>query len=251
MYQYRNTHTTTLELSTKVLADATALGVEYERKRVENGYQNVQGQNWTPEQSLAYRVSGYCGEAAVALYLGLTPKKVDHFQDKPDIGGYDVMTTKRPNGCLIFTPKNPLYSVKILVIDESPFFHLVGCYQCCDAREHKEWWREPRPGGGAWFVPQDVLRPINSGDDVRPIDEQQKRTLDKFAGDWRETLENAGVKPPNTSPFGRAIFDRRVVDEMGKEPYGAKPSLRNPGGNVAYVAGLDPKLATYHERKEP
>lgn len=240
-----NTFTETLELAPTVISQATALAEKKERERVEGQYQNVQGQNWTPAQSLAFRISGYCGEAAVALFLGLTPKRDDWFQNRPDVGGFDVMTSKRSDACLIFTPRNPLYSVKILVIDESPFFHLVGCYQCDEARQHREWWREPRPGGGAWFVPQKVLRPINSGDDVRPIGAAQAKALDRFSHEWRGRLENEGIEPPKPMKLNKAIVDR-----MGAEPYGHAPSLRNPGGNVFAVRGLDPKLATYHPPKD-
>lgn len=240
-----NKFTETLELASHVIAQATALAEAMERKKTENGYAAIQGKSVSPEQSLAYCISGYCGEAAVALHLGLAPKTTDWFQNRPDVGGYDVMTSKRHNASLIFTPRNPLCSVKILVIDESPFFHLVGCYRCDDAREHREWWKEPRPGGGAWFVPQKELRAINSADDVRAIDQNQAKALDKFSHEWRGRLENEGIEPPKLAPLNKAIVDR-----MGQEPYGHGASLRNPGGNVFAVRGLDPKLATYRPRKD-
>lgn len=188
------------------------LGAAFERaKAIEDENRKaarpaVQGESPYGTESFLRRVSGYAAESAVASFLGLDPVRTgDHFQQKPDVGGYDVMATKHKDGCLIFTPKNPLWSVKVLVIDESPWFHLAGCYACSDAREHPEWWREPRPNGGAWFVPQSVLRPIGSAEDVRPIAERQKQNLEAFSADWRTMLKRAGVEPPKASPFANAV----------------------------------------------
>lgn len=198
-----------IELAPHILGAAFERAKEIEDENRREDRPAVQGESPYGSASFLRRLSGYAAESAVACFLGLDPiRKGDHFQRKPDVGGYDVMATKHPDGCLIFTPKNPLWSVKVLVIDESPWFHLAGCYSCADARKHPEWWREPRPGGGAWFVPQAALRQIGSAQDVRPIAEREKHNLETFSADWRTALTRAGVQPPKDSPFGNAITDK-------------------------------------------
>jgi hypothetical protein len=115
------------------------------------------------------------------------------------------MASKRHSAGLIFTPRNPLWSVKILVVDESPVFHLCGCYRCGEAREHPEWWREPRPGGGCWIVPQESLRAMRSAADVCTLDERRESELQQFSRDWRAALAEQGVTPPTYHPIAATI----------------------------------------------
>lgn len=245
-YEYKTAHAVSIELADAVIEEARLRAASVEAEDVRLGRKQSQGNTYSTEESLARRSSGYLGEAALSLYLGLSPvKSGDHF-NRPDVGGYGVRTTKRLDGCLIILPKDPLWAVQVLVIDECPWFHIAGCYRVDEARRHAEWWKEPRPGGGAWFVPQDVLLAVNSADDVRPIDERAVKTLAEFSHDWRAQLRAAGVEPPKPSPLSKA-----VVDRMAAEPYGSKNEASyNPGGLVVRT-DVPPELATHHPRKEP
>ena len=198
-FQYQNAHTVTLELAPFVIRNARERAAAIEDENERAGRPAVQGQSGYGPDSVERRVSGYCGESAVAALLGLDPVRGtgDHFQNRPDVGGFDVMTTKRHDGRLIFTPKNPLWSVKVLVVDESPFFHVCGCYPCAEARNHPEWWQVPRPNGGCWMVPQPFLREIDAAPDTKPVPESVKRDLLRFSRDWRGALRAAGLRDPN------------------------------------------------------
>lgn len=263
-----NDFTVSIELAESLLDVAIKRATEIEQKNREDGRRNVQGNTYSPEKSLELRIRGYAGEAALATHLGRpVPRHGDHWQNRPDVGGYDVMCTNRLDGRLIFTPRQPLWSVKVLVIDQWPVFHIVGCYLAADAHKHYEWWKEPRPGGGAWFVPQEELRPVNEGDDVRPIDDRDRKALDHFSRDWRQALHAAGVDQPKPSPLAKAVtthpvqtgpvsdirnvIDHAVVNTIANEEYGStNRATYNPHGLVVRT-DVPPHLQTYHPREEP
>lgn len=168
MFEPQNRHTTTITLTGIECAAAAAFAKRIEDANKRNKRRNKQGLRVSAEQSLAMRVSGMQGEAALAKALGYAQNVLaDAWRSRPDVGAYDVMTTKLERGSLIFTPRDQLLMKKVLVVDCCPVFHVCGWYLCEDAREHKRdaagknpLWQTYREGGGAWYVPQYLLRPI-------------------------------------------------------------------------------------------
>ena len=166
MFTPQNTHTHTVVLSASEIEQAKAFAKRIEDANAKNRRQNKQGLTAKGNESLALRESGYCGEAALAKALGYAQNTLgDAWRSRPDVGRYDVMTTKRDNGCLIFTPRDHLLMCKVLVIDCSPEFHLCGWFLCSEAHDAKigirrKYWTIPRPGGGCFMVPQSDLKPI-------------------------------------------------------------------------------------------
>jgi hypothetical protein len=139
------------------LTEKYAKHIDEENHR--RGRKDAQGYN---RNSLLDRISGYRGEAAVAQVLGLEWKPDDAFQSRPDIGGFEVRTTKRPHGRLIIMPKDIDHRDYALVIDCDPRFEVVGHYRASKAKQTPNWWFEFRTNGGAWYIPRDVLEPFPS-----------------------------------------------------------------------------------------
>ena len=168
----QNTHTRSVTLTADEIECACAFAKRIEDANRRNRRRDKQGLRVPKQKSLEMRESGFCGEAALAKALGYTQNVLaDAWRSRPDVGIYDVMTTKYTSGSLIFTPRDRLMMQKVLVIDESPQFHICGWYLCDDARAHetydrardrnvKTFWRIERDGGGAFYVPQHLLKPI-------------------------------------------------------------------------------------------
>ena len=150
------------------MAAAKSFAERIEQANRKNRRRNVQGLRVRGSQSLELRISGSYGDAALAKALGMPTERIaDHWRARPDVGRYDVFTTKLERGSLIFTPRDVLIMRKVLVIDCAPLFHICGWYECQDARDFKRdpngknpLWHVAREGGGAWYVPQSLLQPL-------------------------------------------------------------------------------------------
>lgn len=180
MFAKQNTHTRSITLTSDEIASACSFAKRIEEANARNKRRNKQGLTAKGAESLRLRESGYCGEAALAKALGMATDRIaDSWRGgrewvaRPDVGIYDVMTTKNERGSLIFTPRDQLLMRKVLVIDCSPDFHICGWYLCEDVRAAREpcatadsgyrnpFWRTERKDGGAWYVPQALLKPIS------------------------------------------------------------------------------------------
>lgn len=168
MFVAQNAHTVTIALTDAEMSAARSFAERIEMANRKNKRRNVQGLRVSPQRSLEIRISGSYGDAAVAKALGMPAERVaDHWRTRPDVGKYDVFTTTLERGCLIFTPRDVLIMRKVLVIDCAPLMHVCGWYECEDAREHPRdltgknpLFRTEREGGGAWYVPQHMLKPL-------------------------------------------------------------------------------------------
>lgn len=169
----KNAHTFSITLTDEQMADAYAFAEQQEQANKKNKRRNVQGLRVPYAKSLEQRASSCYGDAALAIALGLPAKRVaDHWRHRADVGGYDCMTTKYHDGCLIFTPRDKLLMRKVLVVDCAPVMWVCGWFECEEARAQKTpddknppgyrnpLWRVERSGGGAWYVPQHMLRKI-------------------------------------------------------------------------------------------
>lgn len=109
--------------------------------------------------SLARRVSGYRGECALALALGLVWQPRDSFRTRPDVGPYECRTRTRDDPFLIITPDDDLTRRYVLVVESCPRYLIYGWY-LAGAAHRPEWWQVRRKNGGAWYVPAVHLHPI-------------------------------------------------------------------------------------------
>lgn len=181
----RNDHTVSVTLDDAVLAATAAFADQIERANVRRKRKNKQGLTATGKESLALRIRGLSGEAALAQYLGVPPVRMaDEWRHRPDVLCFDCLTTDKAHGALIITPRDRLDMMKVLVIDRSPVFHICGWYRASDARleaerRHSEWWRTEREDGGAWYIPQAYLRSLS--------DEEAQRELARHYRQWTGT----------------------------------------------------------------
>ena len=105
-------------------------------------------------------IQGIAAEIAVAKALGEPYRpNLDGFK-APDVYQLHVRQTAHPKGCLIIRPGDP-DGIYVLVIGQCPTFRIVGWIHSFDAKR-PQYWRAPHGGPGAWFVPQRVLRTVQS-----------------------------------------------------------------------------------------
>jgi len=191
-------------LTPEILDRTRAFAERIELANRKRKRKNVQGLTAKGKESLALRVRGLSGEAALASYLGIPPVRfADEWRWRPDVLCFDCITTDKAHGSLIITPRDRLDMMKVLVIDRSPVFHLCGWYRAGDARleaerSHSEWWRTEREKGGAWYVPQAFLRPLS--------DDEAQHALAPYSRQWtgteyKDLTHVRQVEPTEASPF--------------------------------------------------
>lgn len=100
------------------------------------------------------QIDGAMAEMAVAKLLD----KYFPNDFKTDIShDIEVRTTRHPNGCLIVRQNDSDAKRYVLVICETPKFHIIGWVWGSDAKR-PEYWRAPNGRPGAYFVPQSALK---------------------------------------------------------------------------------------------
>jgi hypothetical protein len=155
----RNGHTVSVTLSDEVLAQVMVFATRIEEANRKRKRKNKQGLTAKGKESLAKRMMGYAGEAALAQYLGLPPVRMaDEWRERPDVLCFDVLTTDKAHGSLIVTPRDRLDMMKVLVIDRAPGFppcgwDLTGGARLEAPRSHSEWGRAGREVGGPPVMP--------------------------------------------------------------------------------------------------
>lgn len=144
--------------------------VNKKRKR-----RNQMGYKPKGQESLINRTLGYLAEAAFAQFLGVKWSPNDDWKKVPDVGErWEVRSTPYRGGRLLISERDPIDRDYVLVttprlmtmaeLDDPamyPFgpFIVIGWYDGERARQ-QHWWEKHRQGGGAWFVPQSVLRDV-------------------------------------------------------------------------------------------
>jgi hypothetical protein len=115
--------------------------------------------------SLGIDIQGAEAELAVAKALKLQwdgdflslDKWYDWRTSGHDVSGFEVRSTRHPNGCLILHPKDKNSSVFILAItDERPYFKLVGWNFGSEGKD-EQYWRDVGYGRPCYYLPQDKL----------------------------------------------------------------------------------------------
>jgi hypothetical protein len=138
---------------------------------------NQMGYKPRGDESLINRTLGYLAEAAFAQVLNVAWSANDDWKKVPDVGErWEVRSTTYRTGRLLISPRDPVDRDYVLVTTprvmamaeleemvklQLPFgpFIVIGWYDGERARR-PEWWEKHRIGGGAWFVPQSVLRDV-------------------------------------------------------------------------------------------
>ena len=127
--------------------------------------------------TLANQTLGVVGERVVAKALRLPWAEVRKNysfanRKRPDVGGYEVRTTRPPHGELVVREGDPSDRVFVLVVPEvrihdpdnlrDVVWRVAGCLMGSVAKQ-KQFWRTDRGRVGdppAWFVPQRFLVPL-------------------------------------------------------------------------------------------
>lgn len=224
----RSLHVVSVTLDAGVLAKAAAFAEQIEMANRRRRRKNVQGLTAKGKESLKMRVSGYSGEAAVAIHLGMSPDRIrDDWRGRgtvayPDVGPFDVMTTDKPHGSLIITPRDRLDMMKVLVIDQSPVFHICGWYRVGDARleaerSHSEWWRVERSGGGAWYIPQAFLFSLTHPEAMLALMQYSERWRQQHRGFLLYKEGGKIERVPDDGTFKGLEVNHVEIDGIGRE----------------------------------
>ena len=103
---------------------------------------------------------GARAELAVALHLGIPYEgTVNTFHRKPDVGGFEVRSTRLQDGKLLVRPNDHDERPFIMVTTHGRRMVLRGWAFGRAAKRH-EWWRKWNDKPGVWAMPQTALRPV-------------------------------------------------------------------------------------------
>jgi hypothetical protein len=126
--------------------------------RVQNRKQDPPG--LTMMHYLGNDIHGACTEQAACKAKGIHwPASVNTFTGEPDIPGFDVRGTPRPNGRLILHKTDVPDRRVILVRGTPPDWDVVGHMLIGDG-QNPRWWTDPGTGRPAYFVPPTELVPL-------------------------------------------------------------------------------------------
>lgn len=106
-------------------------------------------------------IIGAVGEFIASLAIGVPWRGPGQFRGDDLVGGYQVRSSDKLNGCLILRPKDPDNSIFILVVGGPLKYYVPGWILGRDGKQ-KEFWESPGLGKrpSAFFVPQMALRSI-------------------------------------------------------------------------------------------
>lgn len=110
-------------------------------------------------------IQGACGEAAVAKHLNIFYNGNIGNLSACDVNNntlnLQVRTGLRYNGDLILHKSDKDNNIFILVCGKAPIFRIMGWIKGMDGKKEK-YWRDPAGNRPAYFVPQTVLKPMET-----------------------------------------------------------------------------------------
>ena len=106
-------------------------------------------------------IIGAAGEMAVAKLLGIYWSAGVNTFHGADLGiNIQVRATDKIDYSLIVRQDDDDQHAYILVISQSPEYHIVGWLWGHECKKD-QYWKAPNNRPGAWFVPQDKLKDMN------------------------------------------------------------------------------------------
>lgn len=153
-----------ITLSDADCAEAIEVGTERDRQGNEREYQQMNGIDPTPEQSLANHILGAAGEQATCFVTNRPwSKSLNSFKSEPDIWpDIEVRTARRMSDSLIVRERDKPKRRFVLVLGDLPTFCVQGWYWGDWAKRNVRWKRTYNDGSWpAWFVPQSDLFSIS------------------------------------------------------------------------------------------
>lgn len=140
------------------------------------------------ELGLDGHIQGAAAEAAVAKYLNRWWSGALNNLGAADVGQHlQVRSTQHEKGCLILHRPDPDDHYFILAVGRAPTFRLAGWIRAAAGKD-ESFWRDPKGGRPAFFVPQSAL-------------ERMKRQGARGASPQKERAPTA---PTVEAPIGRS-----------------------------------------------
>jgi hypothetical protein len=164
LWRYENNKQSILVmLSPKLIRYAAHRGVERQIDNLMRSRQEAYGHD--PSRDWQTHINGCLGELAVAVCLNLPWDGQVGDLDAMDVGPYQVRTAYPsikggPDPRLILHPTDSMEDIFIHVIGANSHFRLMGWIWAMEGQQSAYWQDPSRAGRPAYFVPNDMLRPM-------------------------------------------------------------------------------------------
>lgn len=149
-----------IKLSTVEMISSALLGALTRIESLVNGRQN--SHDYNDEDSWTVDIEGAGAEMAVAKYRNVFwMGSIGKFKKENDVFGVEVRSTTLERGSLIIREGDQDDAKFILVVGKLPHKKIIGWIYGKEAKQSK-WLRSPNGREPAYFVPQDVLKDLNT-----------------------------------------------------------------------------------------
>lgn len=147
-----------VRLTKEEAREAAFVGVERQLDAIYSG--RFDHERTGRDDAWGNHIEGACAERAFCKAMNLPwVGKVNTFHGEADVGqDFEVRSTKYTNGHLIVRPPDPDDRLYVLMTGQVPLFVPRG-WVAGDEAKHESYWQREK---GAWYVPQFILRKINS-----------------------------------------------------------------------------------------
>lgn len=148
-----------INLSQAELHLAAQMGCMRQISNLFQGRQDAHG--CSVEVGWQVHIEGCAGELAVAKYLNLFWNGNFENLKADDVGQFQVRTADSHGKRLILHDKDPDDRIFILATGMAPRFLIQGWIKAEDGKQSR-YWADPAYGRPAYFVPKEVLQPMDS-----------------------------------------------------------------------------------------
>lgn len=148
-----------IELDHRELMMAGQVGLMRRIKSISKGYdknKHAVKSDWQTD------IDGAAAEMAVAKWLGIYWGGHEGTFKAPDVGPYHVRSTTHANGHLLIRPDDDANDICFLVITDPPIYSIIGSLRAGAGMLDVYWRPADTKGGGAWWVPQGKIDPIEA-----------------------------------------------------------------------------------------
>jgi hypothetical protein len=118
---------------------------------------NRPGRAGCPPNNIEQDIDGAAAEIAFARVIGVAPSISCSPSREPDVAGFHIRSTSRPDGKLIVRPGDSKSNVYVLVVGAGKEWRIIGSAEGYEAAR-PEFWYDQNGRSGCYMLPQSKLR---------------------------------------------------------------------------------------------